>query len=197
MSCHAPRYWPEYRDPYVVVMLELDLDRHADPHVLDRAVHDLRRQPDLRVLFKFDDGDHVRHRERVTEPRVDVDGVGGHGRPPGHRLRGDVPAVAAEAHAHRRGDVALAGLAAVDPQLALGAAGPERGGFRGHGRQHPGCGSGRHVFCSLSASSASSARLASTAAASVIRAMAGSSPAIMNSWDLAEVPATQSAGIRT
>src|ERR1700748_239598 len=116
MSCLAPRYWPEYRDPYIVVMLEIDLDRHADPHVLDRAIHDLRGQPGLRVLVEFDDGDHVRRRERVTEPRVHVDGVRGHGRPPGHRLRGDIPAAAAEAHPHRRVEVALAGPAAVDPQ---------------------------------------------------------------------------------
>src|ERR1700722_5277242 len=199
MSCctpyaWAPRDWPEYRDPHIVVMLELHLDRHADPHVLDRAVHDLRGQPGLRVLFEFNDGDHVRRRERLTEPRVLVDRVGGDGRPSGDRHRGDVPAVAAEAHPHRRVEVALAGLAAVDPQLALGAAGPEGRGFRGHCGQHPGGGSGCHLFCSPSASSA---RLASTAAASVIRATAGSSPPIMNSWDVAEVPATQSAGIRT
>src|SRR5258707_15593419 len=103
MSCHTPCDWPEYRDPYIVVMLENDLDRHADPHVLDRAVHDLRRQPDLRVLFKFDDGDHVRRRERFTEPRVDVYRVGGHGSPSGHRLRGDVPSMAMSTHPHQRG----------------------------------------------------------------------------------------------
>src|SRR5277367_2129915 len=197
MSCNAPRDWPEYRDPHIVVMLELDLDRQADPHVLDRAVHQLRGQPGVRLLVELDDGDHVWGRERVPEPRVDVDGVGGHGRPPGHRLRGDVPTMAAEAHPHRRVEVVLTGLAAIDPQLALGAAGPERGGFRGHGWQHPVCGSGGHVFCSPYARPASSARLASTPAASVILAMAVSSPPIINSWDVADVPATQSAGIRT
>src|SRR5258708_1031233 len=117
MSCGAPRDWPEYRDPHIFVMLELDLDRQADPDVLDRAVHELRGQPGVRLLFKLDDGDQVRRWERVAEPRVDVNGVGGHGRPPGHRLRGDVPAMAAEAHPHRRVEVALAGMAAVDPQL--------------------------------------------------------------------------------
>src|ERR1700684_1462932 len=186
MSCRAPHDWPEYRGPDIFVMLELYFERDGGPHVLDRAVDQLRGQPGIRLLVKLDDGDHVWRRERVAEPRVDVDGVGGHGRPPGHRLRGDVPAMAAETHPHRRVEVVLTGLAAVDPQLALGAAGPERRGFRGHGRQHPVCGSGGHVFCSLSpcsASCASSARLASTAAASVIRATRGSSPPIMNSWD--------------
>src|SRR6202789_4112122 len=119
MSCCAPRDWPEYRDPHIVVMLELDLDWQADPHVLDRAVHDLRGQPGVRLLVKLDDGDHVRRRERVTEPRVLVNRVGGHGRPPGHGLRADVPAVAAEADPHRGVEVALAGMAAVDPQLPV------------------------------------------------------------------------------
>src|SRR3984957_11025020 len=120
MSCGAPNNWPEYRDPHIFVMLELDLDRQADPHVLDRAVHQLRGQPGVRLLVKLDDGDHVRRRERVPEPRVDVDGVRGHGRPPGHRLRGDVPAMAAEAHPHRWVEVALTGLTPVNSQFALG-----------------------------------------------------------------------------
>src|ERR1700685_148511 len=111
MSCRAPHDWPEYRDPHIFVMLELDLDRHADPHVLDPAVHQLRGQPGVRLLVKLDDGDHVRRRARVAEPRVDVDGVGGHRRPPGYGLRADVPAVTAEADPHRGVEVTLAGVA--------------------------------------------------------------------------------------
>src|ERR1700691_4690909 len=138
----APRDWPEHRDPHVFVLLELDLDRQADPHVLDRAVHDLRGQPGLLVLGELHDRDHVRYRESLAEPRVMVDREGGHSGPPGHGLRADVPAVAAKAHSHRRVEVALTGLAAVDPQLAVGAAGPERRGLGGHLRQHPVSGSG-------------------------------------------------------
>ena len=65
--------------PHVVVLLEHDLHRHADAHVVGLAADDVGGEPQALLLGQLDDGDHV-GRVEVRVPRLPVDREGVHDR---------------------------------------------------------------------------------------------------------------------
>ena len=74
----------------VLVVLEHDLHRHADPHVLGRAVDDVGGQAQARLLLDLDVGDDVRQLG-TGHPGLVVDGEAGDRGPAAHRLRSRCP----------------------------------------------------------------------------------------------------------
>src|SRR5579864_3603603 len=79
----------EQRDPHVAVailaVLEHDLDRHADAHVLGLAADDVGLQPQLGLLLDRHQRDRVRQRH-ARDPGLVVDGEGDDGGSAAHAL---------------------------------------------------------------------------------------------------------------
>ena len=124
----------EHREPDVVDVLEADLDLHADVQRIDVALDEIGREPDRRVFRQGDVGDDVRRRERGV-PHLMVDGEPDDRRPPGQLLGGVGPAAAGRADRRRRADELATVVTPLDPQLPVGAGGPEPRVERGQGGQ--------------------------------------------------------------
>jgi hypothetical protein len=77
----------EEREPDVLERREHDTDRHADAHLLSRAVDAVRDQPEPGLLGQFHDRDDVGLGASLGAPALPVDGEGGD-RPPAARLLG-------------------------------------------------------------------------------------------------------------
>ena len=111
----------EQRDVHVAVgigmVLERDAQRHADLDLVERAVHEVRREPHRRLLDDLDDRDDVRQL-RARHPVLVVDRVRRERRAARHRLDREVLRVVDRADRLRRVDVVAAVLAAPEPQLA-------------------------------------------------------------------------------
>src|SRR5438477_5224230 len=123
-SLISRRAGPEQREPYVVVVVEGDLDGHADVDVVWRAAHDVGHQPHVGLFLDLDDGDHVRG-VVARYPRLVVDGERVHCGPTADRFGSEVLRQVDRADRRRRVHVVAAGLAAQEAQLAVFAPGPE------------------------------------------------------------------------
>ena len=75
----------EQRDPDVLPMLEPGLHPHPDPHVFGVDIDQVGDQPDPRVLFDRDGGDHERSGE------TGIPGMVVHRHPDHHGAPGDIP----------------------------------------------------------------------------------------------------------
>ena len=125
-SRRAHRVGRDGEDRYVhlAVLLEPHPDGRTDVQVRGRAVDDVGRQPQVRLLVELDHGDHVR-RGHVGVVAVVVHREAEHGPPPADRLG----LGGAAAHLARSGGRVLpaaAGPAPLDEQGTVGAAGPVR-----------------------------------------------------------------------
>ncbi len=125
----------EVGQPDAVVVLELDLDVHADEHLVGLAAHDVGGEPEVLLLGQRHDGHDV-GRVEVGQPRLPVHGVGEHRASARHRLDRQLAAQARRADRLRRMDPEPAGLAAQEAQLALRPAEPEVLVVGRDGRQH-------------------------------------------------------------
>ena len=114
----------EHREPHVVVLLEGDLDRHADADVVGRAADDVRREAQVVLLGERDERDGVGLGAAV--PRLVVDRERVHLAAAAHRPRARASRLPhSRAAGQRRVQVVAAGLAAQEPEPAVLAGGPE------------------------------------------------------------------------
>ncbi len=130
-------------EPDEVVLLEGDPHRHADAHVVDRAVDEVAREAQAVLLVEGHQHDDVGLGAAV--PRLVVHRVGEHLPAAAHGLGGDLAAPALGAAGHRRVQVVAARLAAQEAEPPVLARRPEepvvvvQGGLHAEGRSaHPG-----------------------------------------------------------
>lgn len=108
---------------------------HADDYVVDIALQEVRRQPESGLLIQFDDDDDVGL--LAFYPGLAVDGERVNASSPGHHSWLTPTTSASRTIAGRRMHIVAAVDAALDPQPAVFAAGPEESGVGVIGGNQP------------------------------------------------------------